>query len=352
MDIVIIKPSVGIQKQIDQDKNVILSFFYDSGEKIFKVMFASEYKEEINQILSNDIDFINRKKLYSEEINKLIDVLVEKEILISKNREGWLDLVDLKRYDRQLRLISDKANIKDKPEDIQYKILNTKILIVGLGGVGSNIIQQLVFMGFRNFYLVDPDKIEESNFNRQVIYSFSDISKYKVDIAEKWIRKYHTDASVNGSICTLETLIKNDIIQEYNPDLIINCADVPSILDTTNMILKSLEKAIPVVVGGGYFLFKTFTGPFIIPGKTACLMCGYQDIEKKDMDNISASGGNISSVAAMAASITSSAIFQYMINVEKVNLLNKQLVIDLEKLTFNTKEIGIDNECSICSHFR
>ena len=67
-----------------------------------------------------------------------------------------------------------------KDEDYIKNILNKKILVVGCGGVGSNVLKQLVQMGFNNLAFVDLDIVEKSNLLRQ-FYFENQIGKFKVD---------------------------------------------------------------------------------------------------------------------------------------------------------------------------
>ena len=68
-------------------------------------------------------------------------------------------------------------------DDNLKKIENTKILLVGIGGVGGFTLEALVRSGFRNITIIDGDTIEESNLNRQIITNQDNISKDKVDEA-------------------------------------------------------------------------------------------------------------------------------------------------------------------------
>jgi len=95
--------------------------------------------------------------------------------------------------------------------------------VVGLGGGGSHIIQQLAHIGFKNFILCDPDRISKSNLNRLVGGTLADIraKRLKVDIAERTIRRLHKDASVVKHAKKWED-VNQDLIE---CDLIIGCVD-------------------------------------------------------------------------------------------------------------------------------
>ena len=85
---------------------------------------------------------------------------------------------DLDRYSKQI--ILKKFGIIG-----QKKIISSKVLIIGMGGLGCPLALYLAGLGVGKIGIVDNDKIELSNLNRQIIYNSNDIGKYKVDVAKK-----------------------------------------------------------------------------------------------------------------------------------------------------------------------
>ena len=97
---------------------------------------------------------------------------------INKNIRKKLSIKEYKMYANQLTL--DKIGIKG-----QERIKNTKVLIVGLGGLGCTILTYLGISGINIIGLIDGDKIEYSNLNRQILYSENNLTKSKVLAAKK-----------------------------------------------------------------------------------------------------------------------------------------------------------------------
>ena len=71
----------------------------------------------------------------------------------------------------------------------QKKILNAKVLIIGIGGLGCPLLTYLAASGVGTIGIADPDKIEISNLNRQTLFNANDIGKYKVDQAKYNIKR-------------------------------------------------------------------------------------------------------------------------------------------------------------------
>ena len=76
------------------------------------------------------------------------------------------------------------------------KLNDANVAIFGLGGVGSFVCEGLARSGIGNFILVDYDKIDESNINRQLIATVNTIGQYKVDLMKERILEINPDANV------------------------------------------------------------------------------------------------------------------------------------------------------------
>ncbi len=127
-----------------------------------------------------------------------------------------------------------------------------RVCILGLGGIGSLILQYLCGMGIKNYFLIDYDQVEESNLNRQFIYSRNDIGKNKIDICKKYVYE-HVLGAVNvetfkGKIYSSDQF--QSIVKNFQPSIIVCAADKPQdkILHEAHKVGKELN--IPVIGGG------------------------------------------------------------------------------------------------------
>ena len=78
----------------------------------------------------------------------------------------------------------------------QKKILSSKILIVGVGGLGSPAAEFLVRSGVGLLGIIDYDKVNLSNIHRQTLYSTKDVNKYKVDVVKKRLNLINKDVKI------------------------------------------------------------------------------------------------------------------------------------------------------------
>lgn len=138
-------------------------------------------------------------------------------------------------YDRLLKLIT---------EEQLKKINNTNILIIGVGGVGGYALETLARMGILNCTIVDHDKIDKSNLNRQIISLISNIGEYKVDCFKNRLLNINPDINVK----TIKEFIDKDNIDNlFNKrfDYIIDACDT---VTTKVLLIKyAKEKNIPII---------------------------------------------------------------------------------------------------------
>ncbi|MBR1416433.1 MAG: tRNA threonylcarbamoyladenosine dehydratase [Bacilli bacterium] len=142
-------------------------------------------------------------------------------------------------FDRLLKVINKKDFTK---------INNNNILIIGIGGVGGYALEVLARIGILNFTIVDNDKIEKSNLNRQIISLHSNIGKYKVDVAKERILDINPKININ----TCKDFITKDnidklFIEKY--DYIIDACDT---ITTKVLLIKyAKERNIPIISSMG-----------------------------------------------------------------------------------------------------
>ena len=89
----------------------------------------------------------------------------------------------------ELQRFSKQIILKNIGINGQKKIFSSKVLIVGVGGLGCPVALYLANSGVGNLGMVDDDKVELGNLNRQILYTTKDLGKYKVNQAKKKIKK-------------------------------------------------------------------------------------------------------------------------------------------------------------------
>lgn len=118
------------------------------------------------------------------------------------------------------------------------KLKGKSVLILGIGGVGGYVVEALARSGIGTLILVDFDKVDESNINRQIIALDSTIGKLKVDVLEKRIK----DINKGCKVIKIDKFIEPDNIDElfnYEIDYLVDACDY---IPTKKAIVKECLK--------------------------------------------------------------------------------------------------------------
>ena len=159
------------------------------------------------------------------------------------------------------------------------KLKNAKVAVFGLGGVGSFVCEGLARSGIGNFILVDFDKVDKSNINRQLIATVSTIGKYKVDLMKERILEINPDANVEVYKEFYMADSKTDIITQ-DLSYAVDCVD--TIMAKIAIICKCDEIDVPVIssMGTGNKLDPTM---FEVADIYETSVCPLAKIMKKDL---------------------------------------------------------------------
>lgn len=127
------------------------------------------------------------------------------------------------RYSRQLGYFS---MISEQPAELQQKVQGSHALILGVGAIGSHTCWNLAAIGVGKITLVDFDTVEESNFNRQLMYGPEDLGKFKVDVLGDKIRAFNPQievVSINKKITSLDDVV--ELVRGV--DIVLKAIDTP-----------------------------------------------------------------------------------------------------------------------------
>ena len=275
---------------------------------------------------TKDIGAANGVDVDSPEFLNLIKYLKKRAVLA--NDALVVSRPDYVRYRRVIHFIEDYSESDEMLLEMWENIRNSTVVIIGLGAVGTWVAVTLVQSGVKNLILIDNDRVELSNLHRQYGYSEQDIGRMKTSALAERLRQIEPEASIREvnqflDENTLETQIKEHV------DLVINCADKPTVDQTSEWVGKYCMKYhIPHIVGGGYNLHLSLVGPTIIPYKTACYKCidmqlqKINDIEGKNIKRLHTKNRKIGSFGPMCSLIAS------FVGMEAVKVLTKHITPD------------------------
>ncbi len=210
----------------------------------------------------------------------------------------------------------------------QKKIINSKVLIVGAGGLGCPIADLLTRSGIGLIGVIDFDKVSLSNIHRQTLYTTKDIGKYKVKVLKKKLNLINKEVKVN--IYNKKANDKNlkNIINKY--DVVIDGSDN---FKTKFLLNKFSLKFKKKLVVGAISKFDGHIFTFNFNKKnTPCLKCFYQT-EPSDQFLNCESEGILGSTASIVGSIQANEVLKIILGIGK-NLKSNIFILDFLNLNF------------------
>jgi molybdopterin/thiamine biosynthesis adenylyltransferase len=205
---------------------------------------------------------VSKGGVRARRLGKIDEVRV---VTIGSHREVIFDplapsLATSTMFERQVRTFGAQG---------QQALQRLRIAIVGLGGTGSLVAQQLAHLGVHDFILVDPDTLESTNLNRVVNATAADIGMPKVEIAARYIRAVAPEATINclqGDIVqarTARSLLEADVIfgctdshgsravmQQLSYQYLITCIDVGTTIAVTDGHINHIYGRVQMLSAG------------------------------------------------------------------------------------------------------
>lgn len=218
----------------------------------------------------------------------------------------------------------------------QDKIIKSKILCVGAGGLGSPAITYLSLLGVGNIGIIDNDNVETTNLNRQFIFKEKDLQKNKSKIAKKYVQ--NLNKNINVKIFNDKLNINNSIKIIKNYDIVLDCTDN---LETKFLINdKCIELKIPVIHGSifGYEGYVT-----VFKKGYNCYRCIYNKLKINECIDY----GVFGPIAGIIGIIQASEAINIITN-EYSNLLSKILFFNIKNLEYKFIKTKKQKSCKIC----
>ena len=239
----------------------------------------------------------------------------------------------LERFSRQI--ILKKIGILG-----QKKIIQSKVLIIGMGGLGCPIADFLARAGVGNIGIIDHDNVDLSNIHRQSLYDTGDLNKPKVIAAKKKLNKINPKIKIK---CHKIRLSKNNfskIIKDY--DYIVDGTDN---FKTKFLINDFCIRSNKLLVTGAISKFDGHVFTFDFKNKkNPCLRCFFQEDKISDDILNCEYEGVLGTIAGIIGTIQANEILKQILNIGK-NLNGYILILDLLNLDFRKVKLNKQKVC-------
>ena len=241
---------------------------------------------------------------------------------------------EIQRYSRHL--IMPEVGM-----DGQLKLKAAKVLCIGTGGLGAPLGQYLAAAGVGRIGLVDFDKVDLTNLQRQILFSTNDVGRPKIEAAAERLRGLNPDIQID----TFETMLTSanalDILKDY--DVIVDGTD--------NFATRYLVNDACVLLGkpnvyGSIFRFEGQASVFGYPGGP-CYRCLYPEPAPPGLVPSCAEGGVLGVLPGIVGSIQAAETLKLIIG-KGEPLVGRLLLFDALSMRFRELKLRKNSECPVC----
>jgi adenylyltransferase/sulfurtransferase len=269
-------------------------------------------------------DVVSMAGGYGEWKNAGLPFVVPEKM--SKNR--------LARYSRHLK-------IPEIGEAGQLKLMSSKVLLVGAGGLGSPAGVYLAASGIGTLGVIDSDTVDESNLQRQILHWTSSIGAPKVDSARRTLFEVNPDVKVKTYNLRLDASNVVDIFKDY--DVILSGSDNFSTAYLVNDAAVMLKKP---VLYGSIFRFDGQMSTFI-PYQGPCFRCLYPEAAPADLAPSCDEAGVLGVLPGVVGLIQATEAVKVLLGIGEP-LVGRLLVYDALSMTFRTFKTPRRKDCATC----
>lgn len=206
-----------------------------------------------------------------EEVAAAVELLDAERLLEDEERTGQLDPTQQERYFSNLAFFESFASLERSREDLQAALRDAHVLVLGTGGLNSNVIPHLCGLGVGRLTLLDQDAVEPRNFARQYLYRHADLGHRKVAVAADWVRGFDPSikvAALDAGVDSAERV--GELVDRYAPDVVMSGVDSPLAIDDW-VNDGCVSRGVPFVRGGMWVTQGLVWS--VEPGVSACRRC-------------------------------------------------------------------------------
>ncbi|MGD8407735.1 MAG: molybdopterin-synthase adenylyltransferase MoeB [Thiohalophilus sp.] len=239
----------------------------------------------------------------------------------------------LLRYSRQIMLPQvDVAG--------QEKLLSSRVLIIGMGGLGSPVAMYLASAGVGHLVLVDHDNVDLSNLQRQILHGEDDIGHPKITSAANTLMQLNPQLQVTA----LDHKLSEEELLETtkNVDLVVDATDNFETRFTINRVC--VETGTPLISGAAIRMEGQVSVFMNRPG-SPCYRCLYR--EEGELDTSCSENGVLAPVVGIIGSIQATEAIKILLNIGST-LDGKLLLLDALHMEWRTMTLKQDSECPVC----
>jgi molybdopterin/thiamine biosynthesis adenylyltransferase/molybdopterin synthase catalytic subunit/rhodanese-related sulfurtransferase len=214
---------------------------------------------------------------------------------------GWVNCEECAKHNHKPKAdYSRQTVLKEIGETGQQKLNDSRVLVVGAGGLGCPVLAHLAGAGIGHIGLIEHDQLEASNLHRQFLYSPDQVGQSKAALAEQWLKQHNPEISIECHDARFQSVDIKSLLGDY--DIIVECTDC---METKMLVNRAaIQAGVPVVFASIY----QFEGQVqVVTPDSSCLECLYEGGAPKDVPTCAIAGvlgpvpGVLGSIQALEA---------------------------------------------------
>lgn len=294
------------------------------------------------------------------QVDDAVTGLSEVGMLEDAADDDRLEPAVLERFDRQLRYFSDLGGPDGiSAAECQEKLGQAHVAVLGVGGLGGRVALDLACCGLGEISLVDGDRVELSNLNRQIQYVESDVGSRKVEVMAARLRAFNSEMRINASPRRMEG--RDDVAELIaGADLVVDAADWPP-HELEHWCNEACFQAGIPYIAMSHFPPVVRVGPLYVPGETGCFACqdiGYRaeyplyDVALDQLRARPATAATLGPACGVAAGLVATEAMHQLTGLLPPPMLGAGFVFDLRTLEVERYEVLAQPECPVCGQSR
>ncbi len=214
-----------------------------------------------------------------------------------------------------------------------------KVLIIGLGGLGSPVAMYLAAAGVGHLVLVDFDRVDLSNLQRQIVHDTRQIGQYKTISAQSMLQARFPDVEIS----IINQTISEDFLIEDDIDVVVDCSDN---FATRFIINAACVHAGTPLVSGAALRWGGQVAVFSSSPQSPCYRCLYSDNE--DEGEVCSEAGILAPLVGVIGSIQAVEVIKILLGIGNP-LSGRLLLFDALSMQWRTLKLHKDPTCPVCS---
>jgi bacteriocin biosynthesis cyclodehydratase domain-containing protein len=290
----------------------------------------------------------------AEEVGDLLAQLEELGVVEDGADDDLISDDVIARYDRQLRYFSD-ISTGPTASECQRRLESARIAVLGVGGLGGWSALNLACVGVGEMLLLDFDRVETSNLNRQVLYTEADVGRHKAVAAGERLKAFNSSMKVEVRVERLDSeAMILETIKGY--DMVIDACDWPA-HDIERWINSACFAARVPFIAMSHFPPIARVGPLYVPGVTGCFACqeaGYRrtyplfDVAVEQQRGKASPAATLGPACGLIGGQVGLDVMHQLTGLAQPSTLGVGHIYDLRTMELEREPVVPEPDCPIC----